>query len=149
MITKFGKQKLEEELHNLESELARTVEERAKAAAEGDLKENSAYIFLGERAEVLRSQIGELKSDLKEVTVKTAPQHTDKVDFGHRVTVLYESDNRELTITLVGRHDSRYQSDWISCDSPLGLAIFGKKVQETVFVNGQAVRILDISIAEI
>jgi transcription elongation GreA/GreB family factor len=48
VITKQGKLQLEKDLQTLRDELRRTVEERSKAAAEGDLKENSAYIFLGE-----------------------------------------------------------------------------------------------------
>ena len=53
MITKLGKQKLEEQIAELQKELERTYKQRNEAAAEGDLKENSAYIFLGERALVL------------------------------------------------------------------------------------------------
>lgn len=149
MITKFGKQILEARLKELEQELERTSEERGKAASEGDLKENSAYIFLGERAEVLRSQIAELKKDLKESVVQDAPAQIDVVSFGHRVKVRFDHDGREVVITLVGKNDGRLKADWISIESPIGQAVMGKKKSDKVIVNDQPVTIIDISIGDI
>lgn len=57
MITRLGLVLLEQEIKNLKKQLADTIQKRQEAAAEGDLKENSAYIFQGERAQVLRAQI--------------------------------------------------------------------------------------------
>ncbi|MFA5827734.1 MAG: GreA/GreB family elongation factor [Candidatus Shapirobacteria bacterium] len=145
MITKLGKQKLEKHIFDLRQELTRTVEERAKAAYEGDLKENSAYIFLGERAEVLRSQIVEAEGDLKMSIIQDMPLNTDSVNFGHSVTIRYELDKREITITLVGKNDARLKPGWISVESPVGLALKGKKINEQVTVNDQLVTILHIS----
>ncbi len=149
MITKLGKIKLEEQLHELEQELQRTSEERGKAAAEGDLKENSAYIFLGERAEVLRSQIAQIKEDLKTSVVLPAPTQTETVGFGHRLKVRFEQDGREITITLVGKNDGRIKPDWISIESPIGIAVLGKKKLDKVIVNDNVVTIIDISVGEI
>jgi transcription elongation GreA/GreB family factor len=149
MITKLGKQKLEEQIALLKEELRLTYEKRSEAAAEGDLKENSAYIFMGERASVLNSQIDEAKTDLKLSVLQSAPTQTDKIAFGHRVTIKFETDNREMTITLVGKNDARLKPDWISCDSPLGLALLQKSKSDKVFVNDQPVTILDIAIGDI
>ncbi len=145
MITKLGREKLEQEIENLESELRRTVEEKAGAAAEGDLKENSAYIFLGERASVLHSQILQAKDDLKKSKVVPAPSQNQKIAFGHQVTVYFQEDSREMTITLVGKNDSGLKPDWISLHSPLGQALLGKKVSDQVSVNGQTVTVIQIS----
>lgn len=131
MITKLGKDKLEKYIKELRGELTRTVEERAKAAYEGDLKENSAYIFLGERAEVLRSQIVEAEQDLKKAVVQDISVDISSVNFGHCVTVRFESDKREVTITLVGKNDARLKPGWISVESPLGIALKGKKNKPT------------------
>jgi transcription elongation factor GreA len=149
MITRFGKQKLEEQLKSLNDELRRTIEERAKAAAEGDLRENSAYIFLGERAEVLRSQIAEIMDDLKSSEIQEPPQQTNTVSFGHCVLVRFESDKRELALTLVGKNDARLKPGWISCDSPIGQNLLGCRKNDTVTVNDQTVTILDIQVGEI
>jgi len=149
MITKLGKDKLEKHIKDLRSELTRTVEERAKAAYEGDLKENSAYIFLGERAEVLRSQIVEAEGDLKKAVVQEIYTNIDSVNFGHCVTIRYESDKREITITLVGKNDARLKPGWISVESPLGIALKGKKKNEQVTVNDQLVTVLDITAGDL
>ena len=149
MITKIGKEKLEKYIQELKLELERTYDERSKAAAEGDLKENSAYIFMGERAQVLNSQISEAQDDLNMAVIQTAPQHTKTIEFGHQVKVYFEQDKRELTITLVGKNDARLKPDWISFQSPIGQALFGKKKSDQVLVNDQLITIVEISIGEI
>jgi len=149
MITKLGKDKLEKHIKELRTELTRTVEERAKAAAEGDLKENSAYIFLGERAEVLRPQIVEAEGDLKKAVVQNISEDLGSVNFGHCVTVRFESDKREITVTLVGKNDARLKPGWISVESPLGIALKGKKINQQVMVNDQTVTVLDIKAGDL
>ena len=149
MITQLGKQKLEEHLQKLQDELNRTCEDRGKAAEEGDLKENSAYIFLGERALVLYSQIDTVKADLRASIVQSAPAQTDTIVFGSRVKIRFDSDGRELDITLVGKNDSNLKPGWISCESPLGLALLNQSKGAKVSVNDQPVSVLDIAIGEI
>ncbi|MEI8068022.1 MAG: GreA/GreB family elongation factor [Candidatus Shapirobacteria bacterium] len=149
MITKLGREKLQKEIKELKLELKRTYEERSEAAAEGDLKENSAYIFMGERAQVLSSQISEAEDDLKLSIVKEAPKQIEIIEFGHRVKVIFEQDKREINITLVGKNDARLKTDWISFESPIGLALMGKKKSDRVLVNDQFVTVLDIEVGEI
>jgi transcription elongation factor GreA len=149
MITKIGKEKLENDIRELKKELVRTYEERSKAAEEGDLKENSAYIFMGERAQVLNSQIAEAEDDLNQAVVQEAPKHTGFIEFGHKVKIIFEQDKREMTITLVGKNDGRIKPDWISCQSPIGQALLGKRKSDKILVNEQLITIVDISIGEI
>ena len=149
MITKLGKENLEKEIKSLQKELERTYKQRNEAAAEGDLKENSAYIFMGERANVLNSQISEAVEDLKQAVVQTAPIQCNTICFGHQVSVIFESDKRKLTFTLVGKNDARLKPNWISIKSPIGEALIGKKKNDKVLVNDQFVTITDISIGEI
>ena len=149
MITKLGKQNLEQKLKDLQKELVRTYDERQLAAAEGDLSENSTYIFMGERAGVLQSQIDETIEDLKQAAIQEAPIQCDKISFGHKVSLFFEEDKRNLTITLVGKNDAHLKPDWISIQSPIGEALLGKKKLDKIIVNGQTLTILDILIGEI
>jgi len=149
MITKLGKEKLEAEIAELKEELNRTFEERNKAAAEGDLSENSAYIFYGERALVLSTQIDQAVSDLKGAKVAEVPTQNEIVSFGHKVKILFENDEREMVITLVSENDARLKPNWISCESPLGMALLNKRKLDKVLVNEQMVTILEISAGEI
>lgn len=149
MITKIGKQKLEEKIVTLKEELRVVYEKRGEAAAEGDLKENSAYIFLGEQSHVLNAQINEAKIDLKLSVLTGPPTQSDTVVFGSKVTVRFESDQRFVTVVLVGENDARLFPDWISCESPFGVAVLNRKRGESVEVNGQQISIVDISIGNI
>jgi transcription elongation GreA/GreB family factor len=81
--------------------------------------------------------------------VQLAPTHCDFISFGHKVSVFFEEDKREMIITLVGKNDARLKPDWISINSPIGEALLGKKKLDKVNVNGQSVIITDISIGEI
>lgn len=149
MITKLGKEKLKEHLAKLQEELNQTCEQRGVAAEGGDLKENSAYIYLGEKALVLYSQIDQVKADLRESVVQSAPTQAKTVVFGSRLKIKFESDGRIMDIVLVGKNDAHLKQEWISCDSPLGLALLGKHKLDKVLVNDQSVTILDISIGDI
>lgn len=149
MITKLGKQKLEEALENLREEYKKTLLDRGKAGREGDLKENAAYISLGEKAQMLSIQIDEAATDLKNCVVQQAPKTTEVIGFGHKITLFYENDKREMTITLVGKNDARLKPDWISIESPIGQALTGKKVGGKIIINEQPITILDVQIGEI
>jgi transcription elongation factor GreA len=149
MITKLGKQKLEEKIVALKAELLQTYEKRSEAAEEGDLKENSAYIAYGEQSHVLNAQIIELIEDLKSSVIVNQPTQTSTIVFGSKVTLRFENDKRVSTFVLVGKNDAHLFPDWISCDSPIGIAILNRKKGDSVEVNGQLVSILDISIGNI
>jgi len=149
MITKLGKQKLEEKITALKAELLQVYEKRSEAAEEGDLKENSAYIAYGEQSHVLNAQIIELVEDLKSSTIGGPPNQTDTVAFGSQITIRFENDQRIKTYVLVGKNDTGIKPDWISLDSPLGVAILGQKKGSKVEVNGQMVSILEIGVGDI
>lgn len=149
MITKLGKQKLEEKIVALKAELLQTYEKRSEAAEEGDLKENSAYIAYGEQSHVLNAQIIELITDLKSSVIVGPPTQTDTVVFGSKVTLRFENDKRVATFVFVGKNDARLYPDWISSDSPLGIATLNRKKGDQVEVNGQTVSILDIAVGNI
>ncbi len=149
MITKLGKQKLEQKIKDLKAELLTTYEKRSEAAEEGDLKENSAYIAYGEQSHVLNAQIIELIEDLKSSIVVEAPTQAETVVFGSKITVRFENDQRVSTFVLVGKNDARIFPDWISIESPLGIATLNHKKGDRVEVNDQIVSILDIAIGNI
>jgi len=148
-ITQQGLERLKQNLINLKAELVRTFDEKREAAAEGDLKENSAYIFMGERAIVLQTQIEEISNSIKDAVLITLPTEIDEVQIGHQVKVLFNNDNQEMTITLVGKDDNAIKPGWVSHTSPIGIALLGKNINDKVDVNGQMVTILEIKIGEI
>jgi len=103
MITKLGKQNLEKQIKDLQTELDRTYKLRNEAAAEGDLTANSAYIFMGERAIVLNSQISEAIDDLKQSVVQSAPTQCDQICFGHKVSLFLKKTKEALSLLWLGK----------------------------------------------
>lgn len=149
MITRLGLQSLQSQLKELEVELVRVSDERGRAAAEGDLSENSAYIFLGERAEVLRSQIDTLKAGTKETVITDPPAQNTSIAFGHQIKISFLPDNRQMILTLVGENDARLKPNWISIASPIGLALLGKNRGDTITFNNQQALVLEITSGDI
>ncbi len=147
MITKPGKLKLEEKLVELEKQLDYTLTERRRAAEEGDLRENSAYHFLGAQAEVIRAQIAEIADALKGKMITTPAKH-DKVTHGHKVGITF-SDGKSLSVTIVGKFDSNLRPGWISFESPLAISILGKGINDMVMVNDREVKVVSIEPGEI
>jgi transcription elongation factor GreA len=145
-ITQAGLDRLKENLISLKAELVRTFDEKREAAAEGDLKENSAYIFMGERAIVLQTQIEETSNSIKDAVLIVPPTKIDKIEIGHKINIIFNNDNREMTITLVGKDDNAIKTGWVSHTSPIGIALMGKSKGDIVDVNGQPVSVLEIEL---
>lgn len=148
MITKIGKTKLEAQLVELKQKLEHTLIERRKAAEEGDLKENSAYIFQTTQAEVLKNQIDEITHTLAISKVSNGPEQVQTVEPGHGVTVCFD-DGKEMKIVIVGKLDSGIKPGWISYESPLALAIIGKKKGDKFEVNGRFGKIGEIELVDL
>jgi transcription elongation factor GreA len=109
---------------------------RLQAAREkGDLSENGAYTAARFELSDTDRQLKRLRFLLRfgkavEVT------NTGKVSFGNQVTVGMGS--KELTFTLVSKHESDPEKRKLSVNSPLGSALMGKKVGEKVTVKAPA-----------
>ncbi len=63
------------------------------------------------------------------------PIRTDCVAFGSTVTIYDDIMQLEEVYTLRGSTEADTRNNIISVDSPLGVALFGKKVGDSVTVN--------------
>lgn len=135
-LTAEGKQRLEEELTFLKTEKVEQIaNEMGRAIAEGDLRENAGYDEARRAMWQNNSRIAELEDILSRVQlVQSGNGVPQAVDLG--VTVNLEtSAGQRMTLTLVGSHESDVFSGKISNESPLGVALMGKKVGEEVLVK--------------
>ena len=84
------KKKLEEEIRQMEHELAHELPaEIKKAAALGDLSENAEYHMAKQRQQFVNARLGQMKKRMAELSlVNMANIPRDRVAFGSRVTVL-------------------------------------------------------------
>ena len=137
-MTVFGAEALKEELHRLKSiERPRIVEAIATARAHGDLKENAEYHAAREQHGFNEGRIQELEAKLSNaqiVDISKLPNN-GKVVFGAIVTILHLATDAELTYQIVGEDEADIKVNKISYSSPIGRALIGKELDDTVTVN--------------
>ena len=124
------KKKLEEEIRQMEHELAHELPaEIKKAAALGDLSENAEYHMAKQRQQFVNARLGQMKKRMAELSlVNMANIPRDRVAFGSRVTVLDVKKDQEMEYRLVTSEEADVTQGLISTTSPIGRGLVGKKV---------------------
>ena len=136
-MTTEGHQALQEELRNLKSvERPNIVKAIAAAREHGDLSENAEYHAARERQSFIEGRIGELEDAIKRAEViDTSKLKGKTVRFGATVKVADEETDEEITYQLVGELEADIQQRKISISSPLGRALIGREVGDSVEVT--------------
>ena len=135
VVTREGLQRMKEELEYKETTEKMKVAEQLKVAISyGDLSENAEYDAAKNDQAVLEQRITELKAMIENaVVVDESKISTDVVGFGTRVTIVYEDEpDDEETYTIVGTSESDPANGKLSNESPVGEALIGAHVGETV-----------------
>ncbi len=135
-ITPGGYRRLVDELTQLATvERPKVVREVADAAAEGDRSENAASIYGKRRLREIDRRMGFLTRRLKIVhVVHPEGQRKDRVFFGATVELEDDASGDSLTYQIVGVDEVDVPAGRISWQSPVGRALLGKKVDDTVKV---------------
>ena len=130
------KKKLEDELAALDMELRVDLpREIAKARAHGDLSENAEYHAAKERQGMVNARLGQLRARLRELSmVDMSRIPKDRVGLGSTVTVLDLTKDEEVTYQLLTSEEADVAQGRISTTSPIGRALLGKQVGDTVKV---------------
>ena len=137
-LTREWYDKLINELQELKQEKLPAVLERlAEAKAMWDLSENFEYKSAMEDKDFINSRIAEITNLIADVEIVEKEKDIKKsdkvVDFGSKVTVRIEDDDKEYQVSIVGTWEIGIEDCLkISFESPLGQAIRGKKVGDTV-----------------
>ena len=137
IVTKEGLTKLQEELKFLKTTKRKEITEAIKLALSfGDLSENSEYTEAKDEQGKVESRIVELEEMLKNVKViSDSDVHTNSVNVGASVKLLDVKKNREIEYTIVGSTEADAMNGKISDRSPIGAALIGATVDETVTVT--------------
>ncbi|MDO5662197.1 MAG: transcription elongation factor GreA [Brachybacterium sp.] len=146
-LTQEAYDRLSKELEELEGPGRTEIAERIAAARdEGDLKENGGYHAAREEQGKMEARIGELQRLLKNAVVGESPQDDGIVEPGMVVTL--SMSGKERTFLLGNREiaDDGDDLEVFSTESPLGAAINGSKVGETVAFTAPTGRSLDVEI---
>lgn len=131
------KKKLEEEIAALDMELRVDLpREISKARAHGDLSENAEYHAAKERQGMVNARLGQLRARLRELSlVDMSRIPRDRVGLGSSVTVLDLTKDEEVTYQLLTSEEADVAQGRISTTSPIGRALLGKQVGDTVKVQ--------------
>ena len=140
LMTYEGLKKLEEELEYLKTTKRREISERIKVAlGYGDLSENSEYDEAKNEQAQVEMKIMDLENTLRNVKVIDEDEIDNKVvQVGNKVKVHDMEYNEDMEFKLVGSTEANSLKGKISNESPVGKALLGKKVGDTVTVETQA-----------
>lgn len=129
--------KLEEELEHLKSVKRVEVAERIKVAiGYGDLSENSEYEDAKNEQGFIEGRINTLENILRNARVVHMDDiDTDAVSIGSTVLLKDLEFDEEVEYTIVGSHGSDPDQNRISYESPVGKALLGKKIGDTIEVQ--------------
>lgn len=140
-LTLEGKKKLEEELDYLVNVRRKEVAEAIRSAKEeGDLSENSAYDEAKLSQGFVEGRIQTIESQLRNAEIIEKNGQLSEVHLGSKVTVEEEGFGEE-TYEIVGSAEADPLDGRISNESPIGKALMGAKVGDTVVAEtpgGQA-----------
>ena len=131
------KQKIQDELRQLEAELRTEIpQELKKAVAMGDLSENAEYEAARNRQDYVRARIANLRKRLADLSmIDTSRLPTDRIAYGSTV-VLYDMDSSdEVTYKLVMAEDSDITQNKISTTSPVGRGLMGRMEGDEVEIT--------------
>ena len=136
-ITLAGKIKLQAELDHLvkveREELKISISEAREL---GDLKENAEYHAAKEKQSIVEGRIAQLQGILaRSRVVEVSKINSHKIVFGAKVQILDNIKEQSFTYQIVGEDESDIKQSKISYNSPLGRALIGKEVGDTVIVK--------------
>lgn len=137
-MTVQGADALKAELHRLKTiERPKIIEAIAVARAHGDLKENAEYHAAREEQSFMEGRIQDLEAKLSNSQVVDISQlpNNGKVVFGATVTLLHVETDAEVTYQIVGEDEADIKLGKISYQSPIGRALIGKSLDDSVMVN--------------
>jgi len=154
VLTKKGKQEIEEQLEYLKTVKRAEISEQIKVARSfGDLSENAEYTEARNEQSRIEGKILDLENTLrKAVVVDDDAINLEHVGVGTTVRILDVEFDEEETYTILGSMETDIDSGCISNESPVGAALIGKRVGDEVDVQtpGGAIKfkVLEISRAE-
>lgn len=140
-VSKAGYQKLQDQLQTVLDEKKYLEQEMGESGnVDPDLRENP--YFMGVRTR-LQGEIPRRIVDLKEkIAIATIIEEqpffqqgkTDTTFIGSKITIK-DNSGETYSFTILGPVESDPKQDIISYLSPIGMALLGKKLEETIEIN--------------
>lgn len=131
-LTKEGKAELERELGELKGRRGIVADKIANARDFGDLSENAEYDAAREEQAGDEGRINEIEEILRNAEV-IAAKRGSSISVGSKVTIT--SGKKSFEYTIVGPVEADPLHGKISNESPIGVALLGKKVGESAEIT--------------
>ncbi len=137
-MTRSGYDRLGEELKELKSvQRPAVIKAIAEAREQGDLSENAEYTAARERQSFIEGRIQELEDKISraEVIEIESLAGSKNIKFGATVTLVDEDTDEKSTYQIVGQDEADIKKGLLSITSPLGRALIGKTMKDSVEIN--------------
>ena len=135
-LTKNDIRRLEEEIEHRKLVVRKeAIAEVKEARAHGDLSENFEYYAAKRFKNQNESRIRYLEKMVKTASIIEDDSKEDEVGLDNTVTVYFVEDKEEETFKIVTSVRGDSVSNLITIESPLGKALMGHKVGDTVSVK--------------
>lgn len=135
-LTKGDVEKIEREIEHRKLVIRKEAIEAVKEArAQGDLSENFEYYAAKKYKNQNEGRIRYLEKMLKFAEIVSDESKDDEVGINNIVTVYFDEDDEEETYRIVTSVRGNSLDGLISIESPIGKALIGHKVGETVMVE--------------
>ena len=140
ILTYTGLKQYEDELQDLKVNKRQEIAQKIKEAREqGDLSENAEYDAAKDEQRDIEARIEEIEKILKNAEVVVEDEvDLDKISVGCQVRILDCEFDEELEYKIVGSTEANSLKGKISNESPVGRALIGARVGDTVNVETQA-----------
>ena len=134
-LTKQDIEKMQEEIDYRKITVRQELLEHVKTArAHGDLSENFEYKAAKKEKNANESRIRFLERMIKTAVIISDETPDDQIRMNKEVTVEYCDDHSEETYSIVSTMRENSLKGLISIESPVGKALMGHKVGDTVTV---------------
>lgn len=131
-ITAEGKKELEQELDELKSQRGDVADKIANARDFGDLSENAEYDAAREEQGLLETRIAEIEDILANAEIIKGGK---RASIGLGSTVDLKVGAKQITYIVVGSVEADPLEGKISNESPIGVALLGKKEGDDVTIT--------------
>ena len=149
-ITKEGLEELKQKFDYLKTVKSTEIEQNLKEArGHGDLSENSEYDEAKNEQGKLAAEIAELETSIANaVIVESTNSSSSEVGIGSKIRLLDMELGEEEIIKIVGYAEANFEEGKISDESPIGMAVMGKKAGDVVEVQSPG-GVIEMKILEI
>jgi transcription elongation factor GreA len=131
-ITQEGKQELEAELQELKARRGAVADKISEARDFGDLSENAEYDAAREEQGLLETRIAEIEEIVTNAEIIKATKKST-IGLGSQVTI--KSGAKTFEYTIVGPVEADPLEGKVSNESPIGMALYGKKVDDEITIT--------------